>query len=726
MWICPVFVFAQALPAESLPVLAADSVVYDWENNRLIAEGDVEILYQGQRLKARRIVYDRKQDRIFVHGPLYLLSDNGVIIVADEADFSTDLRNGLLQSARILLNEQMQINSTEITRTDQRYVDARHVIASTCRVCGDTGTPLWEVRAKHLVHDDKTRLIYVRNAQFRMLGVPVFYWPRLRLPDPRLKRLTGFLVPEVFSSQKHGHGIKVPYFIRIGDHRDLTLTPFLTTGDVKIMETQYRQAFYNGDITLDAHFGTDRSPNQRGLRYYVSGQGNFTLADRTELKIGFQTTSDRAYPSEYQYNQSDRLISQISLTRTRRDRYFESNVFRTSTLNADVDNSTLPGIISNSFYQYRFVPPMLDGYAALSLHLLAHRRSSNTDITGYDASGLSSALTWERSEILKNGMVINPALSLAFDSVQLRQHSTFKKQPFKITPTLALTWSWPWVSTVFADSVPERHMIEPITQLIISPQTKHTSNSLPSEGALVELDEASLFDLNRFAELGQREQGRRLNLAMRYTYMSTQTKRGSLVLGRTLHFGARNQFSAQSGFANVNNRSDWLFGFSLGVNNVHLGTRHILMDDWQARKNEALLNIHYNRWTVQSAYAYIKENSAGETQSQAQLKTNYRVTSNWQTGLDMNYDFTKRTWQSQSLNLGYKTECAQFNFVLKRHPVSKINQRNVVSFGFNLNLIGFGGARFGRNETDTSAVNNQQINNMQCQETKTLLKPVLP
>ena len=70
-----------------------------------------------------------------------------------------------------------------------------------------------------MVHDSRNASSISTNAQFRVLDTPVFYLPRLRLPDPTLERATGFLVPSLRNSSLLGFGVKVPYFIRLGDHR---------------------------------------------------------------------------------------------------------------------------------------------------------------------------------------------------------------------------------------------------------------------------------------------------------------------------------------------------------------------------------------------------------------------------------------------------------------------------------------------------------------------------
>ena len=106
-----------------------------------------------------------------------------------------------------------------------------NVVASTCQVCPAQPTPLWEIRAARVVHDSLERQIYFDRAQFRLAGVPIAYIPRLRLPDPSVRRTSGLLTPQLRFSSELGPGLKLPYFLTLGRSADLTLTPYLAERD---------------------------------------------------------------------------------------------------------------------------------------------------------------------------------------------------------------------------------------------------------------------------------------------------------------------------------------------------------------------------------------------------------------------------------------------------------------------------------------------------------------
>ena len=153
-------------------------------DSRLIAEGNVEVLYEGRRLTASRVIYDQTTGELRIEGPISLSEGDDLIIVASQAELDQDLQNGLLTSARVVLDQQLQLAANEVSRVDGRYTQMYKVAVTSCQVCENGRPPLWQIRARQVIHDQEERQLYFDGAQLRILDVPVLYIPRLRLPDP--------------------------------------------------------------------------------------------------------------------------------------------------------------------------------------------------------------------------------------------------------------------------------------------------------------------------------------------------------------------------------------------------------------------------------------------------------------------------------------------------------------------------------------------------------------
>ncbi|MFD2439810.1 LPS-assembly protein LptD [Paracoccus kondratievae] len=211
--------------------LLADEVMLS-ADNKLTASGGVVIWYRGARLVASRVVYDNATGAAVIEGPIHLTeparsgTPDETILIADSAQLDPNLQDGILRGARLVLAREMQMAAREMRRSENGNVTRLdNVVASSCQICAEDPIPLWEIRARSITHDRRTRKLHFERPQLRALGLPVATLPWLTAPDPSVERMTGFLRPQFRTTSGLGFGIKLPYFITLGDHADITLTP---------------------------------------------------------------------------------------------------------------------------------------------------------------------------------------------------------------------------------------------------------------------------------------------------------------------------------------------------------------------------------------------------------------------------------------------------------------------------------------------------------------------
>ena len=80
--------------AQDLATLVADTITID-PSGRVTATGNVEVFYQGQRLRAQSVSYDRNGDRLSINGPIIVTNTDGSVFTAQAAELDRDLRNGV-------------------------------------------------------------------------------------------------------------------------------------------------------------------------------------------------------------------------------------------------------------------------------------------------------------------------------------------------------------------------------------------------------------------------------------------------------------------------------------------------------------------------------------------------------------------------------------------------------------------------------------------------------
>lgn len=680
---------AQEPPA----VLVADQVRVEG-NAVLVAEGNIEVLYGDVRLKAARITYDRTTDSLSIDGPITLTDGADMVILADSAALDADLQNGMLRSARAVLAQQLQLAAAEIQRVDGRYTQFYKTVASSCQVCANDPVPLWQIRARRIIHDQLERQLYFEGAQLRVMDVPILALPRLRLPDPTLDRATGFLIPKFRSTSRLGVGVKIPYFITLGDHADLTFTPYLAT-KTRTLEGRFRRAFAHGDLSFEGAVSRDDELPGRN-RGYLFGEGSFGLVRDYRLNFDIELTSDDAYLLDYGYSDKDRLNSAIELTRTRRNKFVSASLTHIHTLRPSEDNDTIHSVIGSAIYHQRFPDSVLGGEAGLRFELFGGYRRSDLAVDGPDADLIvdgrdtaraSLRFDWQKSWQFRNGMIARALGEVNADFYAIGQDAAFASSVSHITPQVAVELRWPWVK---AGAGGASHVIEPVAQLV---WTDEDAAPVPNEDStLVEFDEGNLFSFSRFAGADLYERGLRANLGVTWTRYDPAGWSLGLTVGRTIRADDQGQFSAASGLAG--DTSDWLAALQLKLpGNLTLTNRALFDDSLSFAKNETRLNWRNERLGLSSSYVWMEsdpaENRPLDT-SELTFDAGYKLGRQWTGKANGRYDFVAGRGAYAGVGLEYRSECVVIELSLSRRFTSSTSVRPTTDFGLAVSLIGFG------------------------------------
>ncbi|MBT0956520.1 LPS-assembly protein LptD [Alphaproteobacteria bacterium KMM 3653] len=686
------------LAAQQSATLIADQVQVA-PGEVLIASGHVEMLHDGIRVKATSVRYDGQTGDLQIIGPLTIVSEDGTILTAQAADLSSDFKNGVLRSARLVLDERLQMAAAEIHRVDGRYTQLYKTVASTCEVCASNPVPLWRIRATRIIHDEEERQLYFENARFELGGVPIIWLPRLRLPDPTLERAAGFLSPEIRSTDALGFGIKLPYFIPIGDHKDLTLTPYVSTDNSRTLEARYRQAFASGDIEINAAASSD-DIRPGDLRTYLFAEGYFNIQRDYTLTFDIETVSDTGYLLDYDYSDKDRLDSEIAITRTKRDEHAYAGVVAYRSLRSSESNETAPTVVADLVWDKRFRPRLLGGNGGIRLAAHSHYRRSNfaydgTDddsiVDGRDITRYEAQAFWRRDWIMAGGLVLDLEGRIDLDYSRIDQDADYDTPVSRATPQAAVTLSYPLSKTTRRAN----HVITPIAQLVWA---EDTGTDLPNdESTLIELDEGNLFSFSRYASNDQIERGLRANLGVQWTRFGNDGSETGLTLGRIIRSEDLGQFAGYPGLEGES--SDWLAALRYEApGNFSLINRALFDDSFELSMNELRLDWEAERLDIGASYIWMEasplENLDTDV-SELTLDSAWQFKDNWTASLDMRYDFVADRAASAELGLAYANECIEIDVSVSRRFTSSTSVEPTTDFGLSVSLVGFGGGADG-------------------------------
>lgn len=678
------------ISAQQLTNLIADQIEIN-SDGVLVASGSVTVWQGDTKITANKISYEGTINSLEITGPIRLTDGTGTVILADQAALSQDLSQGLIKSARIILNKQVQIAAAQISRVNSRYTQAYKVAATSCYVCAGK-TPLWQIRAQRIVHDKLEKQLHFDNAQLRIMDLPVLFFPYLRLPDPSLKRASGFLVPQLTTSTTLGTAIRTPYFFKLGDHKDFTLTPILSSR-TNTLGFRYREAFQTGKLSLEGAVSRDNLSTDQN-RGYLFGTANYELDQDYKLDVQVQTVSDPSYFYEYDVAKIDRLETKISINRTKRYENSELRFSNYHSLRDSDSNATQPTLVAEGIYQQRIVPSSIGGVLDLESSFLASYRYSDIDsdgdsdgyVDGYDTARLSLVANWKRNYSFQNGSIVDVESQVETSQYVVRQHKNVDPNITRISTAAAVGLRWP-LSRRLKDGGMQR--IEPHVQLV--GMNSHSEKIPNQDSTRVEFDEGNLYRLNRGPGFDQIETGARINIGVSgYNQYKTKTKIGWEV-GRVYRGNGFEKFSKASGLSG--SVSDWLVAGAIETpSGIELVARALLKDLGYIKKAEARMAWKNPTHKIAATYVGLSADTLeGRATPLSSLALNwqYRFAPDWQSASDFQFNATNGKLSKLNFGLKYANECVDVNFSASRHFSTSTTFSNKTEFGLSVELSGF-------------------------------------
>ena len=660
-------------------LLVADTVTV--KDSKLLARGNIEIFYDGTRLSADKVTYDQLTDRLIIDGPILIQSQDGTIITADFATLDPKLENSVLRGARMVLDQQLQLTSNQIDHANGRYSQLYKVAATSCKVCGKRA-PLWEIRAKKVVHDEFAKQLYFTDAQFLVRGTPILWLPKMRLPDPTLTRTTGLLIPALRTTDLLGTGLKIPYFFRLGDHRDVTLTPYFST-ETSTLEAQYRHAFLNGDLKIEAAVTEDTLLSK--ARFYLVAQGTFDIKKDFVLNFDIESTSDDAYMLDYGYSNKDRLDSKASILRVGNTDLILADLTYYQTLRDDEDNASLPPLTGAVLYENR--------HFLTSGGTFRYGASADTVFRYADAEGAVArdvVRTGANARISHNfitdsGFVLHTDTGVRGDWYGINNDTNYYNN-VRFVPHVGISLRYPIAATEINGT---QHLLEPTIMLAwasaygVTPPNEDSTRS--------ELDQANLIDISRFTGDDDVEVGAQVAVGGVWTRIGAGGAISTLTFGRIVRDKDISGFNPSSGLNGKS--SDWLWaGQYTDTSGFTFNGRTLF--DYNTNPTRAAARLGWENDIIDLSAAYIWQ-AADPTESRPNSVSEWTLDSKlqlapaWMINLETRYDLSNDQPAFAGIGTQYKNECLTVELSVSRRYTSSTTVNASTSYGLSVSLNGF-------------------------------------
>jgi LPS-assembly protein len=654
--------------------LISDTISYDKMSGNLIATGNVKVIYENTTLSAEKISYNKTKDELLIIGSFTINDGENIIISDNDAIINTKLRSGLIKGARAIINEKLQISAQSVNQDNINYNIFNTVVASSCEICASNPTPFWQIRARKIIHDKEKQKIFFKNARLDFLGLPILYIPELNIPEPEIERASGVLVPQFSTSDKVGFSTKLPYYLVLGDHKDLTLTPFIMSKNSFILETEYRQHTKSGFFGFTNAFSIKDNFNKGRLNGFIEGDGTFALSKEYKLDFNIDLANtidfkngEKPFKNNYDYAEpeDDRLKNTFNISKTTTDSFFQlgtsyTQSFRYKDFDGDglkEEDPNVPVILPEIYFRKNYKNNIFGGKYALSAHSINLENVSSGQYTR-----IGGKLDWKRNWKTSSGL--NFGTLAQFNANTYLTENDFYKNAM---PLGMIEARYPLKKS----SLKVSHMFEPIAQVIFSPDrlTGYLNNDqTTSDSTTAEFEETNLFSINRFPGFDEIETGLRANIGGQYILYEPNGWEFTTTAGRVFRHKDLKQFNASKSTGLDKLNSDYVSAFSLSSpQNFKILTRLLLDGSMDASKHETKLNYSTDKYTTDIGYVWLDKQSVlnlDNHQHEININTDYMINQNWKFSADWRQNINTHSPISGNFDIMFENDCAKLNFSL--------------------------------------------------------------
>ncbi len=630
---------------------SAAQMSYDPEQQLVVASGQVEVRRGGYRLTADRVEYRREgaagapaaadpaapaaaaEGEVIAIGNVLIIDPAGNQIMADRITLSDSLRDGAIANMLLVLNNGGRLGARAGSHAGDRYT-LENAAYSPCAVVGAAGcpqTPVWKIKAVKIIYDERKHRISYRDASLEMFGVPVLYLPELSHPDGDTKRAAGVLVPAVEIQRQLGLGVSAPIHFAPSSDMDVTFTPWLYSAANPALAFQARRLLRDGPIQIDGMFTVSRrfdlAPDgiteiDRGNRFrgYLGFKGLLQHDAHWRSVFSVRLTSDDTFNRRYGLGFDDTMRSSYALQRITSESWLSISAWYFQGLRASDRASESPLLLPLVDYDWRPDWNIVGGRLRFA--------ANTTLLTRTDGQDMFRAISWgrwDRNLITGLGQRIALTGLVRGDLYDVRGSARATLPDYagrdgwrgRGYGLAAIDISWPFAGPALGGE----QSFSPRLQVVAAPRV--TNLGFPNEDARAfELDDNSLFDLNRSPGLDRIESGSRVTWGGEYT-LDRPGWQVRAEIGQSIRLdGDGSEFAAGTGYQG--RISDVVGRATVRIGRLVELTQRFRFDkdNLAVRRNEIDLTVGGRRTYVSAAYVRLNRN---ETLEDLEDRTEVRI-----------------------------------------------------------------------------------------------------
>jgi LPS-assembly protein len=508
---------------------SAGALEYDDQADIVTASGDVRMLRAGNRLRADKVIWNRKTGAVRAEGNVAVVNPGGDTAYGDTVELKDTLKDGVVENLLLVLEDGGRLAAKRGVRVNG-VTTLEHAAYTPCAVMDENGCPkepMWKITALKVIHNPVKHRISYKDARLSVLGLPILWLPGLSHPDGSQGGGSGILVPDMRYSRVNGVELGLPYYLQLAPNRDLTLTPRLYSEVLPSLEAQYRALTSNGAyqvggmITYGSRFpatSTTLAPasRNRDLRGYIDASGRFQIGPDWTITGSTRLTTDRTFLRRYDITRDDRLRTMLKAERITSDSYLSIAGWAVQSLRANDVQGRQPIALPAVDYRQRIEDPWLGGQFQLQLNSLSILRTA-----GQDTQRAFAGVRWDLRRYTPLGQELTLTAYSRADAYHTNDVLSTVTASYRGDPgwtvrgvaALAADMRWPFVGAFLGGT----QRLTPRVQLVATPATRNLS--VPNEDSRsIELEDSNLFALNRFSGYDRWEDGSRVTYGFEWAF----------------------------------------------------------------------------------------------------------------------------------------------------------------------------------------------------------------
>lgn len=729
--------------------------------------------FRDHTLRAESIRYDLAAGVGAASGQVELISPNNDVVFASRLELDDQMRAGVAVDFATRLSNGASLMAATAVRRSENVNELNYAVFTPCPICDENGpkTPSVSIQAEKVVQNEELRAILYRNAVFRVGGVPVFFLPVFAHPDPTVERASGLLPPIPAYDEGRGVSIETPYLHVVSPSEDWLISPQFNHRVAPLLNLQWRRRFDDGTVVVRGGYTHERNFGDFDLNGDGRPESNVKFGDATNRSYllaharfdpdgpwrwGFtaERVSDKTLFDRYDirdpyqdnglyYGDRRRLISQIYAEHQTRRSYVSVAAFAiqslrvarfdpvTPALNVFESDNALP--IVAPIVEGRWEPnqPVFGGRLRLRGSAVSLTRDAwvgspvlrpelippgpTTGLEGVDTRRVTGQMDWRRAFISPAGVRWEPFVDLRADAYSIDQLPPLPglgdETVTRTRASAGLDVAYPLVRPLGAGA---DLILEPLGQLSFSTSVDQDPRIPNEDSQTIELDETSLFRMDRFPGHDLIEGGFRVTAGVRATVRWDDGRSASLFVGRSSRGKEDDAFRTPipddptrlydpTGLAAKT--SDWVVQGAFSPSDRIRGWFHATVDgSGDVRRAEAAVDGRWGRRDL-ATVSYIVDRSnplgglANRNYEFVQLTAQQFVFGNWGVTVNGIADLERDVITRSEAGIVFDDDCFRFEIGFRRDNTRVRPSGPSEGVFIRLNLATFGGTGYGRGET---------------------------